>query len=227
MDIAEIKRQNDELYKRIQQEYLHDKSHDEKYIREHVLEEVNPLLKSLSETEAESTSDYTWLSDAASKWQTLLLNLNVPRSIRIPLPPKPLEVPPPPRNIMTEDDIRKDMDVRAYYISLDRKARREELFRQILDTPVRQVLLELVLNWSKIAEDSEVRWDREVAETQFAADVLDGRVNFVERIGRDSYRWLETQWLGDVKRYKAYLRWERGGDGYEEEERQNLCSGLR
>lgn len=60
--------------------------------------------------------------------------------------------------------------------------------------------------------NAEMDFDWHQGVVRFANDVLDGSINFANRIGSDTYWFLESTWLEDVKSLRAYFLWnERGG----------------
>jgi hypothetical protein len=51
-----------------------------------------------------------------------------------------------------------------------------------------------------------------------AAEVLDGRINFLRRFTKESYKLLEGScWLDDVRKLKAHLLWQEHDGGWGEE----------
>lgn len=177
---------------------------DEAFIRD-----VSDLLVSitrLSDT-VDSLDDYRWLADVAIKWQMIFSSVfNIPKSVNIAPPPERLIGPKQANTALTESEI-------AHWISRNAT---HFAFSRIVQT-------------GRISTERERTMDWELASVFLASEVLDGKINFASRMSPSSYYRLEHVWVKEVKRLRAYFRWERKGKIFGDDFRDYIeeCKTLR
>lgn len=169
----------------------------------HDIQSVSPEIR--------SSEDFVLLSSWLEKWQLVLWSsLGIPFEVHHPVPKQPLSHRLPLKPKLSESDIYKWIEEKAYYISKDRKdlfletlRTSPEALKMIVDQPHR--VLELLGGVDCV--ESKKDWRN--AEIHFAKSVLDGVIDFGRELGWESYHYLEEQWYDDVKRLEAYLIWEK------------------
>jgi hypothetical protein len=194
VNIEALKKEHDTLYEEAVREHpalLKDDSELQKFVSK-----VDSFLEDLTRlgSEVKSLQDFRWLSDASIKWQLVLSSiLNIPRNIEVVPMPESLETPSA-QHLLTDEQLENLLKERALRQSLIRKA---------------GILLkkaDLLLNvFPSTREEMEQDWRS--ASTVVAAEVLEGRLDFVRSFSPASYFRLESEWLTDVKRTKAYFVW--------------------
>jgi hypothetical protein len=218
-DIAEIQARHAKAYQ--QALSLSQSPHDASELAKFYTMEIEPLIKAISKVsgEVKTVEERAWVNKATSEWQEIAIELKRPLDIVIGQPIQPL-VPPPLRKArISETEIIRELAHRAYEISRDRAAQREKHIRELLGNQqfIEEVakdpnrVLYTLASWDT-PRQAERDWS--LAEIEFAADIIEGNIRFVTKIAPDSYRYLQHEWLEDVKRLKAYLFWEQSGDGW-------------
>ena len=85
-----------------------------------------------------------------------------------------------------------------------------------------------IINYKKILSNKQDTGKyRHVDNTSFNLDILEGKINFISKIGSKSYWRLETEWLKKVKQLKAYFIWKsrKGKDWWNSEKAKlSACS---
>jgi len=222
MTLQDLKKQHKALYDRAltdRSELVKDKAKMESF-----LAEVDPFLEELTQLsgEAGSVEESDWISDAALKWQlTLSTVLNVPHD-PVHVSPPPLLKSPKTRKFFSEQDLQEWFQ----------RAAREQYLARWRDLVLRED--SDLGNILRSTPEEQAR-DKHNAAVLFATEVLEGDFHLTRQLGPDSYRRLESQWLDEVKRAKAYFLWEKRRDqpaspsrheqDYLEASRQ-LCSQL-
>ena len=151
-----------------------------------------------------STEALEWLSKITAEWQMAFSStLREPRDLR-----KDIGISVPSRDLeylswVTEADVHRYLEAKAYEIGQDRKLNR--LYRQWIEMKNHRNWIHDTIRSTR--EESDKDWY--LATVCFATEVLDGRVSFTREIPRELYPQLESVWLEDVKRMKAYLIWEK------------------
>src|SRR3954471_9214047 len=88
--------------------------------------DVDFFLNKLSDASLEVTDidDRSWLTDTAAKWQKLLSALNIPRSVELHDPKRPLQPPPSPSDYFADEKITEIIKRRADALSRERLSER-------------------------------------------------------------------------------------------------------
>lgn len=197
--LQDLKKQHKALYDRASRdrsELVNDKAKMESF-----LAEVDPFLEELTQLsgEAGSVEESDWISDAALKWQlTLSTVLNVPHDPVNVSPPPLLKSPKTPK-------FYNDQDLQKWF----ERAAREQYLARWRDLVLRE---DSDLGNLLRSTPEEQAQDKHNAAVLFATEVLDGGVHLTRQLGPDSYYRLESQWLDEVKRAKAYFIWEKRRD---------------
>lgn len=160
----------------------------EKY-QQQFIEEADALLAILDQAfhETVTLDEYTWLVNTALQWQIAFSSvLDVPKNIRIPGPPTELWASSSQLSI---DDITARVTSQADLLSKIRRAQASQLaFRK----PSSQ-------------EERDLDWYQ--AETYFALEIIDRRLDLATKVPPGAYCYLERVWLRDLIRMKAYFRY--------------------
>ena len=194
--IEEIKKEHDALFERAKEEGRRLLEGNGQ--KGAVLKEINALLEGLKfcSARANSFDDYRWLSDTAIKWQGVLASdLNLAKTVHLSPPPRDMLPSLPPRQAMSDAEIKYWINRHAEFFGLSR-----------------------VAHLHRFSTQEEEIADQNMAETYFASDVIDGNINFASRISASAFWRLENQWLKDAKLLRAYLRWRRRGKGIDKEQ---------
>lgn len=171
--------------------------------------EAEKLVKDIEScaTQVTTSDDYTWLSTAAVQWQSVFSSvLGIPRNIEIAPPPQPVTLPAE-KTIADDKQVTAWIGEIAHYLSKIRRA--QNILHDVGEVLQRVEEGDGGIDSASITED----WHR--ATVQFASEVIDGRVNFIQQLGEDAYYRLESVWLKDVKELNAYFMWrhkKRGAD---------------
>lgn len=132
-------------------------------------------------------NEYTTLSKIAIQWQSIYASaFNTPIQIKLAknnpnIIPNPFEY-----DVMTDDEIKN-------WVSMISSIRGHMRVR--------------LTNRPSIKEDEIMDW--RFAEAMFVSEVLDGRINFVKRIGKNGYLRMEKEWFKYVKCIHSYYKWEK------------------
>jgi hypothetical protein len=175
-----VKKENDDLYSKILASREKPAKDTERRI---LITEISAFLekiKSLSET-VDSFDDYRWLGNTVVKWQSVLTDFfDAPRMILLAEPKGPWRLPNP--SFFSEEEIKNWIGGHAAFIAYARCT-------------------------------ATGRWDNEdcwhIAQTFWASEVLNGRINMASRISLLSYPRLEEIWVKEVKLQMAYFEWLR------------------
>ncbi len=173
--------------------------------------EVEELLEQLKLCSAcaSSVDDYLWFCVAAKRWQGMYSSRwNIPKTVEISPSPAQLLMSLPADKALSKDELSNWQKRHAEFLGLLRLAQ----------TGRDSTQYEMGLDWHR-------------AQILLASDILDGFPNFAGRIASDSYCWLESIWLKEVKRLRAYFIWQRRGDGinldYEKIDYDNAVKHIR
>jgi hypothetical protein len=222
--IQPIVEQDEELYKKVIDLSLPPATDSEE--NNAFTRDVDKFLEALSDASLEVTdiNERLWITDAAAKWQKLLSSLNIPRSIKIHDPKRPLQPPPSPSDYYTDEEIEGLLRSAANALSRDRLNARAEILmvylsdRQNVERLAQSPeIIKTLIGFTDLAADMENDWH--TASVQFAADVFEGRIDFIRKIHPDSYYRLEREWLEDIKKLQAYKIWLGRGRGWGQREK--------
>lgn len=164
---------------------------DQGYRRDFIAQ-VDSLLNDVSELSGRriSLSEYRWLVDVAVKWQVAFSTMfNLSRGVAISPASERLFGPAEREEALTEAELEYWIARNAEYFAFSRRAS------------------DVTTASSK--EEREADW--KMAAVFLASDILDGKINFARRIAPASYYRLENEWVKEVKKLRAYFRWERKG----------------
>jgi hypothetical protein len=185
------------------------------------LRELNALMEkptSLS-SRVSSFEDYRWLSKAAVKWQNVFALLDVPTFVH--LDPPSARLLPPVLETRAE----------ATPTASPEAALNEQELDYWIKTHAELFAYTRIAHTMRFSTQEEQEQDRHMAFVHLASDILDGKINFVQRISPSSYWHLERVSMEDLKHLRAYLLWlERGGGfGQSQMDRNYLdvCDHLR
>ena len=143
----------------------------------------------------DSFDNYQWLNDTVSYWQTLFVSLFERQKKPILLTINK-ELTPPQRRL-TGEELRNHLEKKANLIGK---------FRKDSETITRaEMLYEITYPSNK----EEMDRDWYAALTEFAMDVIDGKVNLADSLTPEIFPSLENVWFKDVKQMKAYFVWKR------------------
>ena len=150
-----------------------------------------------------SNEDFEWLRSALEKWRTIFVTvLRIPKPIRIEAPAA-LQPPIETETMMwAESDIDRWVNHRAHELAVERAVRKHRAMT------LAQMLAE------KPSTPEEAKTDFEIANVYLASEILDGRIG-IAQLRPGCYRRLQSVWLEDVKRLKAYHAWLARGDGFD------------
>ena len=159
------------------------------------MREIDQLLAGMKGASVTSVEEYDWLNDIAIKWQIVFSSiLNQPITIQIASPQA--VQPLPVARVLTKDELKARVEEKALSLSNFRKA--EWLLREV----------ERLRNIPSPDEERAKVDDWQSAIVLLASDMLDGKIDFVLQIRPDSYSdFVESAWLPEVKRVRAYFRW--------------------
>lgn len=195
-EIDSIKREHDVLYTKM----LRDRqAHPENFKNKQNMDEYRGLVRQLrvmAQT-AEYVDDYAWFANAVVQWQIAFSTvLEEPLDLNTVLKDgfssvleAPLDrlIPDPPKGLRTsypDTELTKRVEKYADLVSLFRRLSRE-------------------------STDQERLSDWHQGEAIFSADVLDGNIDFVQKVGTDAFNYLEAAWLNEIIQIKAYFRYEQ------------------
>lgn len=195
-----LKEEDEKLYLKI---LLHHASiaGDRKSRKSLILETdsfVKRLEKIVTRLQSISMDDYNWLSETAVRWEVIYSSIfNIPKDIRITLSPDQLKRHEQTR-VFTDDEVETWVQDKARELSKIRK--------------VNYLLKEADALQKRIpSTEEEMKQDWRQAQTEFASQVLSGKINFVTQIASNSYSRLDQIWLREVKQLRAFLTWEGRG----------------
>src|SRR5271165_5916730 len=179
---------------------------------------VNNLLDDIVKQSAQvkSVEEYLWLRDAIDQWRTAggILNIDLNRTLNIPSPDQPLE-PLSAFTVWLDSDLQRRVDSEANEFAKRRAVQwyQKRSVEQIVDLYLK------TLSPHQAWEESQKDWS--LAEVHFASDLLDGSMD-LRQITAASYWRLEGKggqmWLQEVKKWKAYFRWQARGSGWGQSE---------
>jgi hypothetical protein len=198
-DLSASKREHQELYRVVIDLQKEDRLDVRSAERNRLNRRVDRLIKKLAnlDTEAMSSEDYEWLSEALMRWQLL--------STAVLKRPRLIEVPPPPKQYshnqdsapLTTEQVKIILESKALYQLRLRKAR--HLVEQVEQATE-----------NYISSGDEQVSDWHLGTVHFAHDVLQGQFP-LWRLTPGSYQHLENVWLDEVKVLWAYFLWRQRG----------------
>lgn len=190
-EIDSIKREHDVLYTKM----LRDRqAHPRDFKDKQDLEKFRGLVRQLRAMaqRAEYVDDYAWFANAVVQWQIAFSTvLEEPLDLNTVLKDGfdsvlevPLErlIPDPPKGLKSsfpDTELTQKVEKYADLVSLFRRLSRE-------------------------STDQERLSDWHQGEAIFSADVLDGNIDFVQKVGTDAFKYLESAWLSEIIEIKAY-----------------------
>jgi hypothetical protein len=184
------------------------------------LKEVDSLLADMTTLSAQEITldDYTWLTDAVKNWRLVFASrFNAPKDIKLSPLPKQIK-PTQLTRVYTEKELSAQITARAREFSKQRKM--SELFREVN---------RFFEKYPSTNAETEHDWFN--AELDFASQVLCGEISFTRELTSRSYWRLETKWLREVKRLKAYHKWEDEGGkvsaGQDKKHYYEVCREIR
>jgi predicted transcriptional regulator len=179
---------------------------------------INELLDDIVEQSAQvgSIEEFLWLRNALDQWRTAggILRIDLSRALRIPSPDHPLK-PPSVFTVWLDSDLQRRLESQANEFARRRAIQWYQAIsvEQIFD------LYRKALSPQRAWEESQMDWS--LAEIHFASDVLDDSMD-LQQITGGSYWRLEGKygqmWLEEVKKLKAYFRWQARGGGWGQSE---------
>lgn len=141
-------------------------------------------------TEVKYVDDYTWLAKALVHWhQTFTSVLEVPLHLEEEdfdsVLQRPIEklIPDPPHGLRNRPE-KLENDVRQY-------SQLASLFRR--------------LERGSTEEEQYSDWHQ--GEVILSCDVLEGKIDFVQKVGKEAFKHLEAVWLKEVIEVMAYFRY--------------------
>ena len=178
------------------------------------LRDVNELLAHLEalSSQVSSFDEYRWLSHTAVKWQNVFAFLDVPTFVKLNPPSErllpPVAAAPVADPALTEQELDYWVKTHARFLAYSRIAKT-----------------------GRLSTLAEMEHDTRMAFVFLASDIIDGKINLVNRIAANSYEHLEWVWMEDLKHLRAYLLWlDRGGAFDQEQKARNyfdVCDHLR
>jgi hypothetical protein len=161
--------------------------------------------------------DYNWLSDVVLKWHVMFSSvLNIQKEMPSLSVPQRLESAAA-MTFYSEKELDNLFSTLAFQQSMSRRT---------------NVLLQRVgLAQMLLSTDEERNQDWRDASIIFAAQVLEGSLHFTRQMGPESYWRLESVWLTDVKKAKAFFIWERRENrpesGFDKADYYAACEEIR
>ncbi len=110
---------------------------------------------------------------------------------------------------LARDKVMRHLRHQAYCLGQSRRLAGLERFVEYLT----QVRSQIFVKLRGTSEDMNADWRD--AKALFALDCLEGRIPFPSGLLPETFSVLESVWLEDVKRVKAYLLWEKCGAGWD------------
>ncbi len=200
MTLASVRETSNQLYNRYLGTLTEELEGNAAFVLEARLV-VNQLKEAAVQTEYRQ--DYEWIRDSLEKWRGVFLSvLKIPEDISIPAPGRLLKTAQTTGRCDIDPDewLRK----RAYELAKERAVRK-----------VKQATAEEILRQNP-STDEEAFEDWAVANALLACEILDGGIELTQLRSR-WYGRLESCWLEEIKRLKAYFRWQQRGNGFDTE----------
>jgi len=166
--------------------------------------------------QASSMEEFEWLRTALEKWRIVFATvLRKPKWIAVTMPPVVEPAAESGTMMWTAQDLENRVLARANELAKDRAVRKAAA------ASATQLLARTPSN------PEEEREDYETANVYLACDVLDGVIG-IAQLQPSAYPRLETVWLEDVKRLKAYFIWlESGGKGRDDSCWLEACGDIQ
>jgi hypothetical protein len=204
ISIDVIQRRHDILFTEILQKANEIKKDSTR--RSKSIKKVNRLLNDIKKfsIEVEFFDDFRRLSDIVGRWNTVFASIfETPISITLEQPQKPWKQQVY-TNYLTENEVDNWIRNTAAFTAYARKVELGGQYLNELD-------------------------DWHAAETFFASEVLEGRINFASRISAKSYFHLEGIWLKEVKLLMAYYQWlkDKALFKHHDEDFFDVCNHIR
>lgn len=196
--------------------------------RKDFIRRANAFLNDMKNVHSQitSASEYAQLCELANEWQLAFSTIldephNVREHVGLTVPPETLV--PDSCRVLREQDVDEFLHVTALSIA------RARAINKVLEQ-IANLQLDLGRIERSASSSFEMEGDWYLACVHFATRVLYGKLRFASQIPGSSYRHLQSVWLDDVKRVRAYLSWEEQKDaGVESSSEANYaaaCSDL-
>jgi len=148
-----------------------------------IIESITKLIDDIMKlsSDVDSFDDSRWLSDTAVKWQSMLsTTFGEPRTMITSAKPKSKWFPstPPASSLFSKEEVEIWLNIWANLIK-----------------------------FASLNQQDNESYCSYLAKVAFASEVLNGKINFAQRIAPESYDLLEEIWLRDVKLLIAYFEW--------------------
>ncbi|MFQ4136121.1 hypothetical protein PGN35_007350 [Nodosilinea sp. PGN35] len=217
--IRGIKNENDSLLEEISERVLELKDYasleNPPEDLNQVIERAESLAKDIenypSQIDHIQMEDYIWLNEAALSWQSIFSKVfRIQKRINV-TQPKKFDPPPLEENIryplLFETQLKEWISIKASVLS---KERRLAFFNEAVQ---KIGYFDAVLGKILSSKDEELN-DYYTANTFLACEILDRNIDFACQISSECYGWLESVWIKEVKKLKAFYLSKDRGDGY-------------
>jgi hypothetical protein len=146
--------------------------------RDQLLSNAHALVHQLNEMagKVRYVDDYTWLASALVQWQIVFSSV-----LEEPLME---QIPDPPKGLRAsypDKKVNKEVEKYADLASLFRRLSRDST-----------------------EEEKNIDWHQ--AEVILSSDILDGKIDFVQKVDEEAFKHLQAVWLKEVMKVKAYFR---------------------
>jgi hypothetical protein len=223
-DLLSVRQDHTELYRTLAVEKSQLPSEDSRFKLQRLLKDIIDLSKNVK-----NVREYMWLHDALDQWRAAGPALGIPVEQVLSPPDQLSEEPSVSEHVWSEENLRKWIENKGHDFRVNRAV------TWYFSSPVPDIvrLFEHGLSPDQAKRYATEDWLQ--AELYFVAEVIDGSFHLVNDITPESYWRLEGtnggRWLSEVKKLKAYFRWQAraGGWGYAEATNDYLsaCAELR